>query len=87
MIFIILIVFTIDLFDYRSIFTDSNQLIVSELVSYIFHIIILITIISIIIAVPIYFEKDVKKANQEKLKAKEKLIKAYKMQKIDPRYK
>ncbi|BDV02845.1 amino acid permease [Candidatus Hepatoplasma crinochetorum] len=87
MIFIILIVFTIDLFDYRSIFTDSNQLIVSELVSYIFHIIILITIISIIIVVPIYFEKDVKKANQEKLKAKEKLIKAYKMQKIDPRYK
>ncbi|CRX37274.1 / steT_2 / Serine/threonine exchanger SteT /:151183 Forward [Candidatus Hepatoplasma crinochetorum] len=87
MISIILLVFMIDLFDYRTIFTDNNQIIISELLSYIFHIMVVVIIILIIIFLPIYLAKDVKKASKEELRKKEKLIKAYKMQKIDPRYK
>lgn len=86
MISVILIVFTIDLFDYRTI-TNNNEIITSELLSYIFHILIVVIIILIIILVPIYLAKDVKKANKEELKRKEKLIEAYKKQKTDPRYK
>ncbi|BDV03414.1 MAG: putrescine/ornithine APC transporter [Candidatus Hepatoplasma scabrum] len=81
---IVLLVFIVDLFDYRAII--DKEIVISELLSYIFHILIAIIIILLIIFLPIIFTKGVKKAKKEQLEEKKRLIKAYKMQKTDPRY-
>ncbi|AHK22258.1 L-type amino acid transporter [Candidatus Hepatoplasma crinochetorum Av] len=84
--FIVLIVFTINLFDYRSIFDQNDNLVVSGLLSYLIHILMVIFIIFLAIFIPNYFEKDVKKVQKEELEKKEKLIKQYLKNKTDPRF-
>ncbi|BDV03413.1 MAG: putrescine/ornithine APC transporter [Candidatus Hepatoplasma scabrum] len=83
---IVLIVFMINLFDYRTIFDANDKLTVSGLLSYLIHILMVILIISLAILIPLYFAKDAKKASKEEAKRKQKLIKQYQQNKVDPRF-
>lgn len=83
---IILIVFTINLFDYRPIFDASDNLTVSGLLSYLIHIFMVFFIILFAVLLPIYLTRNVRKANKEEAIKKEKLIKQYLQNKTDPRF-
>ncbi|BDV02171.1 MAG: putrescine/ornithine APC transporter [Candidatus Hepatoplasma vulgare] len=79
---VILIVFAIDIFSPNDLNNHAYNL-----YNYILQIVIFVTVIALIISVPLYLQKDVKKLTKEEKKNKRKLIIAYNRQKIDPRYK
>lgn len=88
-IFVILIVYSIDIFSPGNLIIKDHGIEYGKAYltfNYSFNIIMFILLILIIALVPLYLSKEKNRLSKEQLLKKEKILKAYNENKIDPRY-